>query len=773
MSHSERRLIAVQGVVQGVGFRPFVHRLAVASRLGGTVRNGGAGVLIDVQGEPANLDGFCRSLTAELPTLASIESIGIEAAPPLAASGFRIAASERAVPPASIPSLPPDVATCERCLGELFDPGNRRFGHPFISCTDCGPRFTIVLDAPYDRERTTMATFAMCAPCRSEYEDPADRRFHAEAIACPDCGPMLRLVRPGDAGARSETLDDVSGAHALTHAVEAIRRGAIVAVKALGGYQLACDATSEEAVARLRARKHRLAKPFALMVRDLAMCESLCEVDSGQRAMLISAERPIVLLACRTGAAVADCVAPGQRTLGVMLPSTPLHYLLLAAAERPLVMTSGNRTGDPVAIDDATALDTLGDIADVFLVNDRAIVARCDDSVMQHSAGAVRVIRRARGLAPRAIPLAVRSRATVLAVGGHLKNTACVVRGDRALLSAHVGDLDGAEARGALRAAIAQLLRATASAPAIVAHDLHPEYASTRIAESLGIADRIAVQHHHAHVAACVAEHRVRGPVIGVAFDGAGLGTDGAIWGGEFLHVDGARFTRLGHLAYVPLPGGDAAARAPWRSAAAHLAHAARRTGTAAGALDAARPAEVGDAEWSLVQQLLVRDGAAMPRTSSVGRLFDAVASLLGLCHISRFEGEAAMSLEGTADPRARSRYVMPLSDDVVWTADPSPLIHAVIEDRARDTGVGMIAGAFHLALAELVVQGCVRAREQTGTSAVVLGGGVFVNQLLLELCLAALAAERFEVHAPRLAPCNDGGLSLGQAYVAACALED
>ncbi|MBA3672997.1 MAG: carbamoyltransferase HypF, partial [Gemmatimonadaceae bacterium] len=370
--------------MQGVGFRPFVHRLAVASRLGGTVRNGGVGVLIDVQGEPANLDAFCRSLTAELPTLASIERIGIQPAPPLAASGFEIAASERAVPLAGIPLLPPDVATCERCIGELFDLNNRRFGHPFISCTDCGPRFTIVLDAPYDRERTTMARFAMCAPCRSEYEDPADRRFHAEAIACPDCGPRLRLVRPGDKGGGSDTLEDLTGTQALSQAVEAIRRGAIVAVKALGGYQLACDATSERAVARLRARKRRVAKPFALMVRDLAMCESLCDVDSEHRAMLSSAERPIVLLARRAGALVADSLAPGQRTLGVMLPSTPLHHLLLAAAERPLVMTSGNRTDEPVAIDDATALDTLADITDVFLVHDRAIVARCDDSVMQH-----------------------------------------------------------------------------------------------------------------------------------------------------------------------------------------------------------------------------------------------------------------------------------------------------------------------------------------------------------------------------------------------------
>ena len=766
----ERRLIAVEGVVQGVGFRPFVHRLAAAGDLRGSVQNGAAGVLIDVEGERTCVEAFYQSLSRESPSLAVIERVAFEEAPPQWYGDFRIVASEHPGSDQRAPAVPPDVATCDACLAELFDPANRRFEHPFITCTECGPRFTIVRDTPYDRERTTMAEFDMCSACYREYNDPADRRFHAETIACPACGPRLQVER----SARMPRPDHATGdSAALAVAATTIANGGIVAIKALGGFHLACDATSDEAVMRLRARKHRVAKPFALMVRSVEAATLLCEISDGDRRLLESSARPIVLLDRRREASIAASVAPGQGTLGVMLPSTPLHHLLLARVERPLVMTSGNQSDEPVAIGNAHAIESLSSIADLFLMHDRPIAARCDDSVVRHVLGEARVIRRARGYVPRSIPLSFRVPGVVLALGAHLKNTVCVAHGECAVVSAHVGDLDSLPSRQALRDAIGQSMRTAGSRPTAVAHDTHPDYASTRVGEEfaaeMGIEHRVAVQHHHAHISSCVAEHGARGPVIGVAFDGAGLGTDGAIWGGEFLHVNGARFTRHGHLSYVSLPGGDAAARRPWRSAASHVAHAS----THGAVLGTVRPSDVAPAEWSLVHQVLARGGSTMPRTSSVGRLFDAVSSLLGICHVARFEGEAAMALEAVANPRAARRYTFELSDETLWTADSSGLICGVMNDARRGSDVADIAGAFHIALCDLVVRGCERVREATATSTVVLSGGVFMNRMLLELAAEALVTARFAVLVPRLVPCNDGGLSLGQAYVAACALEE
>ncbi len=769
----QRRVIAVEGVVQGVGFRPYVHRLAASNDLRGFVRNEGGRVVIDVEGDGARVDEFCRTLTLAPPPLAVIARVLVESAAPRSYDAFCISPSprttDRAAPDVGTASVPPDVATCGDCLAELFDPANRRFRHPFITCTACGPRFTIVRDAPYDRERTTMAEFPLCADCRREYAAPDDRRFHAEAIACAACGPMLRLLTP--ANQTSAPAGD-----ALDAAIAALRAGQIVGVKSLGGYHLACDATDEGAVARLRARKRRAAKPFAVMVRDRGAAEALCELSEEESAVLESSARPVVLLARRTAprcpvdVRVAAAVAPAGATLGLMLPATPLHHLLLAALDRPLVMTSGNRSGEPVAIDERGALEALAGIADLILAHDRPVAARCDDSVVRVAAGSLRVMRRARGYVPRTIVLARPAPLPVLAFGGHLKNTVCLAAGCSAHLSAHVGDLDAAASRAAQRDAVAATVHLAGIAPAVVAHDLHPDYGSTTAAlmyvSEHDIERRVAVQHHHAHVAACVAEHGVRGPVIGVAFDGAGLGTDGAIWGGEFLVADGERFTRAGHLSYVSLPGGDAAAARPWRSAAAHLASATDGVDT-----DAARPDGVGDAEWSLVRQLVARPGSS-PRTSSVGRLFDAAASLLGLCHIARHEGEAAIALESAADPRAARGYPVTLSPGDTWTADVADIVRGVLADRRRGRGVAEIAGAFHVAMRDLVVLGCERIREQTGLETVALSGGVFMNALLLESSRAALAARRFRVLIPREAPCNDGGLSLGQAYVAACAAE-
>ena len=762
----ERRVIAVEGVVQGVGFRPYVHRLAAANALRGFVRNDAGGVLIDVEGDAAGVDEFCRLLPMAPPALATISLMRMEPAAPRAYDGFRIAASDAASRDRVAATVPPDAATCDACLAELRDPANRRFAHPFITCTECGPRFTIVRDTPFDRERTTMATFPLCARCTREYEDPHDRRFHAESIACPDCGPTLVAygATPGSA--------HCTGQSALAMAVTRLRAGGIVAIKALGGFHLACDATNEAAVQQLRQRKRRQAKPFAIMVRDARAADALCELSPAERVALESPARPVVLLARRADARVAAAVAPHARTLGVMLPSTPLHHLLLAALDRPLVMTSGNQGGEPVVTSDADAVAALGNVADLFLSHDREIAARCDDSVVQVILGETRPLRRSRGFVPHALTLPFAAPVPVLAVGGHLKNTICVANGSAAHLSAHVGDLESASARAALRTAIDGTLRSAGVRPGAIAHDLHPDYASTRVAEAFaseeGIGQRVPVQHHHAHVAACLAEHALREPVIGVVFDGAGLGTDGAIWGGEFLVVDGARFTRCGHLAYIPLPGGDAAARRPWRSAAAHMA----RLDAGASTRSTARPPAIGEDEWLLVQQLIARP-ATTPRTSSVGRLFDAVASLLELCHVASYEGEAAMCLEAASGRTSARAYPVSLSGGARWTAEPARIIEAVVADLARGRDRAEIAAAFHGAVRDLIVLGCERIREETGLASVVLTGGVFMNARLTESAHEALVARRFRVLMPRLVPCNDGGLSLGQAYVAACALQE
>lgn len=762
----ERRLIAVDGVVQGVGFRPYVHRLASAQALCGFVRNSAAGVLIDVEGDAERVNDFCRQLLLAPPALATIARLRVELAAPQAYEEFCIAASEAPSRNDVTATIPPDAATCDACLAELFDPDNRRFGYPFTTCTECGPRFTIVRETPYDRERTTMAAFPLCARCQGEYDDPLDRRFHAEAIACPDCGPTL-VARPS-------SDDDVRfiAQPALDAAVSTLRARGIVALMALGGFHLACDARDQAAVERLRIRKRRPAKPFAVMVRDACAAAALCDLSSAECAALASAARPVVLLKRRQFANIAMSVAPDGTTIGLMLPSTPLHHLLLAAFDGPLVMTSGNRGGDPVVTDEPGARAALGDIADLFLTHDRPIAARCDDSVVQVVAGETRQIRRSRGYVPHAIALPIAVPAPVLAVGGHLKNSICVAHDRAAHLSAHVGDLESATAREAIRLAISRTLRLAGVRPSVVAHDLHPDYASTQVAEAFaaerGIAQRVPVQHHHAHVAACVAEYAVREPVIGVVFDGAGLGTDGAIWGGEFLVVDGARFRRCGHLAYVPLPGGDAAARRPWRAAASHLA----RVEASAARRAIHRPPGIGEGEWLLVERLVARPDQT-PRTSSVGRLFDGVASLLGLCHVASFEGEAAVALEAAASPHATPGYPVALSAAPCWTADPAGIIEGVVADLERGRDRREIAAAFHSALRDLVVLGCERIREETGLATVVLSGGVFVNARLTESANDALAARRFRVLVPRQVPCNDGGLSLGQAYVAACALQE
>ncbi len=797
----EARSVVVEGIVQGVGFRPWVHGLAAAHRLSGHVRNDEAGVRIRVEGASEALEAFLHAL-ANPPPLARVERVRVRDSRPRGVSGFRILTSRGArqgTDPERTARVPPDAATCRACLKELFDPTDRRYRYPFLNCTHCGPRLTIIRDVPYDRPRTTMASFRMCEACRREYEDPADRRFHAQPTACPQCGPRLELLhaeggRLAKAARVAERRGPAAGSDPLLLAVDALEGGAIVAVKGLGGWHLACDATDGGAVARLRERKGREAKPLAIMARDLAAVRGSCRLHASEEALLRSPRAPIVLLEKRPQnppVPLADEVSPGDPRLGVMLPYTPLHHLLLAETDRPLVMTSGNPSGEPIAYRDEDARRRLAGIADLFLTHDRPIHTRADDSVWRVVRGAPTPIRRSRGWAPESVALPVPAPVPLLATGGHLKNTFCLARADRAFPSQHLGDLETVEALEAFREGIESYTRLLDIRPAAVAHDLHPAYLSTAEARERASRDgleAIPVQHHHAHVAGCLAEHGLAGPAIGVAFDGTGYGTDGTVWGGEVLVADLVGFERVAHLAPVPLPGGEKAVRQPWRMAAAHLRamEPSRAPGAAAGA-GRGTPAErrlaaerrlratVGATRWDGVLQVLERP-ALSPPTSSAGRLFDAVAALLGLCLASRYEGEAAMAVERAADPEAAGSYPVAVSrpvDDTAspWIWDAAPILHGLLSDLRDGRTVGTVAGRFHNALIDAVVELCTRIGHERGLETVALTGGCFQNALLADGAAAALERAGFRVLLHRRLPPNDGGLSYGQAAVAAARL--
>ena len=746
----ERRAISVQGIVQGVGFRPFVHRLASRFGLGGFVRNQSGGVVIEVEGEAPALDQFLVGLTSHSPPLAQIDDVQWVAQPPRGDPFFRIEASTSDASRLILHS--PDVATCDDCLAELFAPDDRRYRYPFLNCTNCGPRFTIIRSAPYDRERTTMGSFKMCAACRAEYENPRDRRFHAEPIACPACGPRLRAL---DAAGRPIACDDP-----VTEAVEALRWGKIVALKGLGGYHLACRASDGQAVAELRRRKHRDEKPFALMVRDAAAAHRIAELSDDEEALLASSRRPIVLLRRRAGSDLADSIAPGNGFLGVMLPYAPLHHLLLQVIASPLVMTSGNQSDEPIVYDDGDAEARLAGIADVFLTHNRPIHTRCDDSVTRTVAGGEMTIRRSRGYAPQPLNLPFACRRPTLALGGQLKATFALGRDRLAVLSHHIGDLDYYEAHRSYVAAIAHYERLFAFRPEVLAHDLHPDYASTRYATEHQASVRLGVQHHHAHIASCMAEHGLEEPVIGVAFDGTGHGSDGAVWGGEFLVGDYHAFRRAGHLRYVAMPGGEHAIREPWRMALAHLADAGvdraiRWEGVCA------------KARAGVLRQIERRFNA--PMTSSVGRLFDAVSALVGLRHFVSYEGQAAIELEGLAAGVSDSGlYPFEIVSGPSLVIDTRPLIAAAAEDARKGCAAGLIGRRFHSTMVEIIAQVCVRLAEQTGRTAVVLSGGVFMNALLTSETVARLRHDGFRVYRHERVPTNDGGLCLGQLAIAA-----
>ncbi|MCL5110662.1 MAG: carbamoyltransferase HypF [Chloroflexi bacterium] len=759
-----RLRVVVRGVVQGVGFRPHVYRLAQAYGLTGWVLNSTEGVVLEVEG--TSTAAFLRDLSIKAPPQARIERVEVTRLPPVGYPAFSIQESEERE--SGLALVSPDVAICEDCRRELFDPANRRYRYPFINCTNCGPRFTIVQDIPYDRPKTTMRAFAMCPECEGEYHDPADRRFHAQPNACDRCGPQVELVAP------RQTL---TGEQAIQAARALLQDGRIVAVKGLGGFHLACDATDEEAVAELRRRKGRGEKPFAVMARDSATVERLCHADEDERHLLESPQRPIVLMRRRAGGPVAPAVAPHNAWLGVMLPYTPLHYLLLAG-EMPaaLVMTSGNHSEEPLAIDNEEARERLSGLADAFLWHDREIGVRCDDSVTRTFQGREMLLRRSRGYAP--YPLRLESaKGQVLACGGELKNTFCLTRDGYAFLSHHVGDLENWETLRSFEAGVAHFRHLFRVAPKALAYDLHPDYLSTKYA--LGPAGEgkrlVGVQHHHAHVTSCLAENGLQGQVIGVAFDGTGYGSDGAVWGGEFLIASPASFQRVGQLAYVPLPGGAAAIARPCRTALSFAAAAGEWVGALALLRGHLHREGLPGLDRSEEEVLRRQVGGRLnsPATSSCGRLFDAVSALAGVRQAVNYEGQAAIELEMSVDARDTGAYHLPLMPvGQGFVLDHRPLIRAVLADAAAATPAGAIAARFHKGLAAAVLAGCQWVRRRHGLQRVALSGGVFQNTTLLTLCLILLENDAFKVYTQHQVPCNDGGLALGQALVANSLLE-
>ncbi|MCU1453518.1 MAG: (NiFe) hydrogenase maturation protein HypF [Acidimicrobiales bacterium] len=799
-SPSVRRRIRVTGTVQGVGFRPFVFRHATRLGLRGWVQNDSAGVLVEVEGAEPAVDELARLMVEEPPPLARVGSVTGANVPLAGDAAFTIVHSNVAGTPTAPVSV--DTATCAACLAEVDDPADRRYRYPFTNCTDCGPRYTIVQGVPYDRPATTMAAFTMCAACQAEYDDPADRRFHAQPNACPACGPRLHWTPTAAAPAPDVVLGGVGvvgaagippssggvvvggvgvvgaagippssgeavGEAALDAAIAALRAGRIVAVKGIGGFHLAVDATDEAAVAELRRRKARDDKPFAVMVPDLAAARGLCTLSDTAAAELASARRPIVIaprraLASDGGAAGAGAlaagVAPGLAELGVLLPYSPLHHLLLAGVGRSLVMTSGNLSDEPIAHEDEDARIRLGSLVDGVLGHDRGVHIRCDDSVVRATPrGGTQVLRRSRGFAPEPIPLARAAARPILAVGAELKSTVAVTLGTDVVASHHIGDLEHLATYRSFLQAIDHLCRLYRVVPEVVAHDLHPEYLSSKLAADLDV-PAIGVQHHHAHVASCLTEHGRVGPVLGLAFDGLGYGTDGTLWGGELLVADLQGFERVGHLAPVTMPGGVTAIREPWRMGVAWAHHA-----------DVPHPFD--DPRSGAVLDLATRGQG--PTTTSVGRLFDAVAALIGLRRTVTYEAQAAIELEALARrvPRAEApAFPVDLGRTAagVLIIDPGPLVAALLARRAAGTAPALLAAGFHEAIGGAAAAAAIELAREHRLRTVALSGGAFQNARLSEIVEAALAAAGLEVLVHRVVPPNDGGISIGQAAVAA-----
>jgi hydrogenase maturation protein HypF len=754
----ERLAISVKGVVQGVGFRPFVYQLAHTYGLCGWVTNTSGEVRIEVEGAGQKIDGFLTDLEQKAPPQSYITEVMSTRLEPAEYGTFEI--RESLAEAGKYQLISPDLATCGDCRAEILDPGNRRYRYPFTNCTNCGPRFTIIEDIPYDRPLTTMKVFPMCPDCRKEYEDPLNRRFYAQPNACPVCGPQLRLV---DAAGRQLQSQDV-----IADVGEFLKEGKIVAVRGLGGFLLACDANNQMAVEELRRRKHRLARPFAVMLQDMAEAEKRCIVSAGEMALLYSAAAPIVLLRTNNCVDIAASVAPGLKYLGVMLPYTPLHHLLMAEVNRPLVMTSGNMSEEPIARDNKEALSRLGNIADYFILHNREIFSRYDDSVAIFEAGSRRMMRRARGFAPYPVRLSSPV-PQMLGVGAQEKNTFCLTRDDNAFVSQHIGDMENEETFEHFENTLALYKTMFRIEPKLITCDMHPEYFTTRWSEAeasrLGL-PLVKVQHHHAHIASCLAENQAEEKVIGVALDGTGYGADGKIWGGEFLVADTAGYERAAHLEYLPLAGGDAAVKKPYRTAAGYLY---RLFGDEGLTLAAHCLPDVDRSEIGLIKQLVDR-GLNSPETSSAGRLFDAVSALLGVCREIQYEAQAAIELEMAA-VGVETEASYPFDIDVEGghkVIRLHRLFQGLIADINEGVKVPEASARFHNTMVDIICKTCEIIRTESGLVAVALSGGCFMNRRLLRQTTERLSAMRFKVYSHREVPTNDGGISLGQVAVAA-----
>jgi len=746
--------MSVRGIVQGVGFRPFVYRLARSHSLAGWVLNDSRGVEIELEGSPENISAFAESLKKGPPPLARIARITRTLLEPLGETEFLIRESRAEAGKTTL--ISPDCATCDDCLRELFDPNDRRHRYPFINCTNCGPRYTIIRDVPYDRPLTTMSKFKMCHVCQAEYDDPADRRFHAQPDACWACGPSVNLLQPN--GTALSTNDD-----AVMQTVRLLREGKILAIKGLGGFHLAADAANEKAVARLRTRKFREAKPLAIMSPSLEIIRTFCRLSQTHEDLLTSVQRPIVLCPKLSSGTIAESVAPRSRNLGVMLPYTPLHHLIMREGFTALVMTSGNQTDEPIAIDNDEARRRLRGIADAFLMHDRDILTRIDDSVVTVMAGKPVLLRRARGYAPAPIELPRPADRHILAVGAEGKNTFCFVKDVFAFPSQHIGDLNTPIALAFFEEVIERLEKLLEVEPAIIAHDLHPAYLSTAYAKRRTAQHLVGVQHHHAHIASAMVEHSLEGEVIGLALDGTGYGTDGTIWGTELLIAGYRDFRRLGWLRPTPMPGGDRCVDNPDRMAFSFLYSA---YGPAAAQLKLPPVQRIPAADRTVLIQMLEK-GINSPPSSGMGRFFDALSALLDICPDPSFDGQPAMELEFFAAPDEQSAYPLgPPPDQPPFTFDPSPLIRAVVEDIQKGVPRETISARFHNSVLHLCVKIALAARAFTGLDRVVLSGGVFQNRHLTEKVVPELSERGFQVYLHNQVPPNDGCISLGQAAI-------
>ncbi len=751
------RTLLVNGVVQGVGFRPFVYQLANRYKLNGNVANTATGVTIHLEGPLKRIRTFIHDLTTQSPPLAQITDLSQKEEAFRNYSNFNIVKSRPAAKMSTLISA--DVSICEDCRRELFDLNDRRFSYPFINCTNCGPRYTIIDDIPYDRPQTSMKHFEMCPQCQAEYDDPADRRFHAQPNACAACGPRVDLY--------DRQRERVQTPDPIARAADLLKKGHVVALKGLGGFHLAVDAENEKAVQVLRQRKHRAEKPFALMSYDLGTLHTYADSRKPEEDLLESFKRPIVLLKKKEPNPIASSVSPRNRYFGVMLPYTPLHYLLLSHGFTALVMTSGNISEEPICIDNEDAFKRLGDIADYFLIHNRNIYLRSDDSIVRKSAGQTRFMRRSRGYVP--VPIFLHQKLpAILACGAELKNTICLTKDNLAFLSQHIGDLENLETYAFLKLSINHLKRILEIDPQIIAYDLHPDYLSTRYAQAQTDLKRIPIQHHHAHIVSCMAENRIDGMLIGLAFDGTGYGDDGHIWGGEILIADACRFTRAGHLDYVPMPGGAAAIKEPWRMAASYLNYTFGES-----SLDIHLPLmqTIDRGKMNILLQM-IKKRVNSPLTSSLGRLFDGVSAIVGLRNHVHYEGQAAMELEMMAGPQTDAVYDYGwLTEDGTYKILLQPIIKGIVHDMEKKRPVAQISRRFHTTLIRLFSDLCDTIRQETGLNRVALSGGVFQNSILLGGLISALEKRKFQVFTHTQVPANDGGISLGQAVAAAAAV--